>query len=84
MSYRDLGGTISVLKEDKIMYQTGDIDGLVKVSTHAVFYIFHGADAETPTLITLASFAKSRSKASIHAGEWHFGTHHTGGIHRTS
>ena len=28
-------------KEDKIMYQTCDMDGLIKVSPHAVFYIFH-------------------------------------------
>jgi hypothetical protein len=28
-------------KEDKIMYQTCDMDGLMRVAPHAVFYIFH-------------------------------------------
>jgi uncharacterized membrane protein SirB2 len=32
---------MSVLEEDKTMYQTCDIDGLIKVSPHAIFYIFH-------------------------------------------
>jgi len=32
---------MSVLKEDKTMYQTCDIDGFIKVSPYAVLYIFH-------------------------------------------
>ena len=32
---------MSVLKEDKTMYQTCDMDGLIKVAPHALFYIFH-------------------------------------------
>jgi hypothetical protein len=32
---------MSIPQEDKTMYLTCDIDGLIKVSPHAVFYIFH-------------------------------------------
>jgi len=41
LSYKVLSGIMSVLKEDKTMYQTCDMDGLIRVSPHAVFYIFH-------------------------------------------
>ena len=41
LSYKVLRGTISIPQEDKIMYQTCNIDGLVKISPHAVFYMFH-------------------------------------------
>ena len=37
---KELEGTISILKEDEIMYQACGIDGLVKVSPYAVLYIF--------------------------------------------
>lgn len=41
LSYKVLRGTISIPQEDKIMYQTCNIDDLVKISPHAVFYMFH-------------------------------------------
>jgi hypothetical protein len=41
LSYKTLWGIMSVPEEDKTMYQTCDMDGLIKVSPHAVFYIFH-------------------------------------------
>ena len=41
LSYKALWGIMSVLEEDKTMYQTCDMDELMKVSPHAVFYIFH-------------------------------------------
>ncbi len=41
LSYKALWGIMSVLKEDKTMYQTCDMDGLIRVSPHAVFCIFH-------------------------------------------
>ena len=36
LSYKALSSIMSVLKEDKTMYQTCDIDGLIQVSRESV------------------------------------------------
>ena len=56
---------MSILKEDKVMYQACDIDGLVKVSPYAVVCIFHYCISFLTTGTKMAPYLSSKAVLCI-------------------
>jgi hypothetical protein len=65
LSCKELTGTISVLKEDKIMYQTCNIDELMKVSPYALLYIFRLCISLLATGTKMAPYLSSKALLCI-------------------